>query len=172
MNKKTLILILIFFLIGFSIIYINSKKGDEGLDGSREEVKLYYATDDAMYLQAELREIIIDDKSTKYKETMEELIKGPESSNLIITIPEDVEVLDIKLEDKIAYISFNQALVNKHWGGSTGEILTVFSIVNTITQFPEIDAAKILIDDNEIETLAGHLDVSIPIKTNENLIKK
>jgi len=170
MNKKNLLLVLIFLLLGFGIIYIfNQRDGGEVIEGTNE-VKLYYSTKDAMYLEAEIRKI--EDLSNKYKETIKELISGPKSSELSHTIPEGVEILDIKIEGSRALLNFNQALVDNHWGGSTGEIMTVYSIVNTITQFPEIKAARILIEGREIETLAGHLDLSTDLTADEQLVKK
>lgn len=170
MNRKTLILILFLLLIVFSVFYIwNRQAGDKITDGV-EEVKLYFSTKDAMYLEAELRRVETG-KSNKYVETINELIKGPVSKELNPTIPEGVKIRDIRIERNIAYLDFNQALLDNHWGGSTGEIMTVYSIVNTITQFPEIDYAKILVEGKEIETLAGHLDTSVVLEADQNLIK-
>jgi len=170
MNKKNLLLVLIFLLLGFGIIYIfNQRDGGEVIE-SINEVKLYYSTKDAMYLEAEIYKI--ENLSNKYEETIKELISGPSSSDLSHTIPEGVEILDIKIEGSRALLNFNQALVDNHWGGSTGEIMTVYSIVNTITQFPEIKAARILIEGREIETLAGHLDLSTDLTADEQLVKK
>ena len=50
--------------------------------------------------------------------------------------------------------------------------MTIYSIVNTITQFPEIDYAKILVEGKEIETLAGHMDTSVALEPDCNLIKE
>ncbi|NLM98286.1 MAG: GerMN domain-containing protein [Halanaerobiaceae bacterium] len=170
MNRKNLLLILIFLLIGFGIIYILNQKDAGGGTESTDEVKLYYSTKDAMYLKAEIRKI--ENYSNKYEATIKELINGPVSSDLTHTIPEGVKLLDIKIEGNRAILNFNRALVDNHWGGSTGEILTVYSIVNTITQFPEIETVRILIEGKEIETLAGHLDLSTDLSAAEGPVKK
>ena len=56
-------------------------------------------------------------------------------------------------------------------GGSTGEELLIGSVVNTLTEFKEVNAVKFLIDGQEVETLSGHMDLSEPIKRMENLMK-
>lgn len=171
MNRRTLILILLVLLIAFSAFYFwNRQERGIILDGA-EEVKLYFSTKDAMYLKAETRKIEAG-KTNKYVETINELIKGPVSKELNRTIPEGVRIREIRIEGNIAYLDFNQALVDNHWGGSTGEIMTIYSIVNTITQFPEIDYAKILVEGKEIETLAGHMDTSVALEPDCNLIKE
>ena len=170
MNRKSLFLILLILFIAFAAFYICNREGGGILIDGKEEVKLYFSTRDAMYLEAELRKIDAG-KSNKYIETITELIKGPESKELNATIPAGVRIRNIRIEGKTAYLDFNQALVDNHWGGSTGEIMTIYSIVNTITQFPEIDYAKILVEGQEIETLAGHLDISVALEADQNLIK-
>ncbi len=171
MSKKSLLLILLFLLIGFSLIYLSNQQAGQDVDKQENRVKLYFATKDAMYLQSEER-IIEGEDSLIYEETIKQLINGPQSSKLTGTIPQGVKLLNIKIEDKIAYLSFNQALVDNHWGGSTGEVMTVYSIVNTMTEFPEINSVKILIEGEEIETLAGHLGLTTAIDRDEKIIKE
>ncbi|MFP4015878.1 MAG: GerMN domain-containing protein [Halanaerobiales bacterium] len=176
MNKKSLLLILLFLLIGFTIIYFTNPPEVNIPDEQENRVKLYYSTKDAMYLQAEERSIEDDTIETemgveKYRATIQQLIKGPQSSNLADTIPDGVELINIEVNGDTAYLNFNRALVENHWGGSTGEIMTVYSIVNTMTQFPEINRVQILIEDQEVETLVGHLDLSVPLERDNGIIK-
>ena len=54
-------------------------------------------------------------------------------------------------------------LVQNHPGGSSAEELTVFSLSNTlIANFPAIKTVKILVEGREIQSIAGHLDLTIP----------
>mgnify|MGYP002277123475 CR=1 FL=1 len=172
MTRKSLILILLFLLIGFSIIFMNYQQSEKEIGETGITVNLYFATKDAMYLEAEERIIKSEGVSSKYMETIKQLITGPHSNKLTTTIPQGVEILDIEHRGETAYLNFNEDLVNNHWGGSTGEIMTVYSIVNTMTQFPEISSVKIMIENKEIETLAGHLDLSVSLERDENIIKK
>ncbi|MFP4662221.1 MAG: GerMN domain-containing protein [Halanaerobiales bacterium] len=171
MNKKSLLLILLFLLIGFALIYFTNPPGENAPDEQKNRVKLYFSTKDAMYLEAEERTIESVDIPDVYRTTIEQLIRGPQSSNLSATIPEGVQLINIELRGDIAYLNFNRALVENHWGGSTGEILTVYSIVNTMTQFQEINSVKILIENEEVVTLVGHLDLSVPLERDDEIIK-
>lgn len=171
MNRKSLLLMLLFLLIGFFLIYLNQFNGEK-LDNQQGRVKLYFATKDAMYLQAEQSSIESKDNINIYKETIKELIDGPESKDLTATIPQGVKLNKIEIKGDTAYLDFNRALVENHWGGSTGEIMTVYSIVNTMTQFSAINSVKILIENKEVESLAGHLDLSVAMERDEKLIKE
>jgi len=66
---------------------------------------------------------------------------------------------------KIAYLDFSRHLSDGHIGGTTAERLTVEAILKTVFDaFPtEIEQVQILIDGKEVETLAGHLQLSQPL---------
>lgn len=167
---KKLILLLSVVMIAVVVAFAVMKFTDTAVDNpDKVEVDLYFSTKDAMYLKAESRVVKGDNL---YRNTIQELIKGPESPTLSRTIPDGVKINEIKVKNGTTYLDFNRALVENHWGGSTGEILTVYSIVNTMAQFPEIDRVQILIEGEEIETLAGHLDLLKPLEPDKRLIKE
>ena len=67
--------------------------------------------------------------------------------------------------DQTAYLDFSNHLADGHIGGTTAEGLTVMSILKTIFDtFPDdIKQVQILIDGNQVKTLAGHLNLSQPL---------
>jgi hypothetical protein len=67
---------------------------------------------------------------------------------------------------KTAYLDFSHHLADGHIGGTTAELLTVTAILKTVFDaFPnEIIHVQILIDGKEKKTLAGHLDLSQPLR--------
>lgn len=131
-------------------------------------VKLYFATKDGMALQAENWKISGD----KLRGAVEGLIAGPKDASHLPTIPKEVTLLSYKVQDDICTINFNQKMVTNHWGGSSGELLTVYSIVDTLTQFPGIKRVQILIEGRKVDTLTGHLMLSESIRPDLTLIKK
>ncbi len=64
-----------------------------------------------------------------------------------------------------AYLDFSRHLTDGHIGGTTAEGLTIMAILNTVFDaFPDdIKQVQILIDGNEVKTLAGHLNLSQPL---------
>lgn len=104
---------------------------------------------------------------------IEELIKGPSSSSLVATIPKGTRLRNVFVSDHIAYLDFSRELKTKHWGGSSGELMTVYSIVNTVLDnFPYLKGVKMLIEGRDVETLIGHLDISKALTRNDSIIKK
>lgn len=158
---KKLITLVLLMLVGVAIYYtwVTVLAGDN--------VKLYFATKDGMALKIEERKI----KGDIIKGSLEALIAGPTKPGLVATIPEGVKVLNINITEKLCVVNFNEKLVTNHWGGSTGELLTIYSIVNTLTQFSNIDQVQILIEGQKIETLAGHMILDESLKANKELVQ-
>lgn len=173
-----LVLILVAFLIG-TFLYLRGKKEGEPLRRrlpiSQEEkigVSLYFSTEDAAYLAEEKRDLPrTEEVEDQIKLVVKELIKGPTSSNLFPTLPQETILKEAYLAQGICFLDFGQELRDNHPGGSSGEELTVFSLVNTLTQnFSQIERVQILIEGREIETLVGHIDLSSPLRENKSLL--
>ena len=168
-NYFTLLLVIaaaLIILFVFSRFYTNIPEEVE------KEIVLYFSDENAMYLSPENRTIkTTTEKKTLYKDTLEELIKGPNKEKLNRTIPEGVKILKLNIKNNILEINFNKALRENHWGGSTGEQMTVYSIVNTLTEFEDIKEIKFLIEGQKVESLVGHLDLTEPLERNEKIIK-
>lgn len=131
-------------------------------------VTVYFANEDATALVPEVRPL--KPGADPVEATLAELLRGPESENLRHTIPEGVKVLETRLEDKTLYVSFSEELRTKHWGGSTGEIMTVYSIVNSLTALPDVERVFILLDGRYEETLVGHLILNEAFTRDESLL--
>lgn len=153
------LLILILVGIGGYFLWTTYLSGDP--------VQLYFSTKDGMNLVIEERIV----RGDRMKAAMEELIRGPHRSDLSATIPEGVALLSIKLDQGLCIVNFNENLVKNHWGGSTGELLTVYSIVNTLCQFPGVERVQLLIEGQKVETLAGHLTLNESLEADPELVK-
>lgn len=149
-----------------------TKKSNNIVEKTSQKMKitLYFADKESKFLVEEKREI--SKTEAVARASIEELIKGPKSRDLVRTIPEGTKLKNIKIEDSICYPDFSQELISRHWGGSSGERMTVYSIVNTLTNFSSIKSVRILIEGKEVATLKGHMDLSEPILRNEEIIKK
>ena len=136
------------------------------------QVVLYFSDPSGNYLVPEKRSIAAVEGIARA--TIDELIKGPApGSQLLPTIPKGTVLKDINIRpDGLARVDFSKELVANHSGGSLGESLTVYSIVNTLTQFPTVKQVQFLVDGQYVQTIAGHVDVSAAMGRNESLIKK
>lgn len=134
----------------------------------RTTVKLYFSDTDAQYLVAEDRRLPARDVNPL--RLLEELGHGPAREDLLPTIPPGARPLGVTVDNGIARVNYSLQLRTNHPGGSTGEILTVYSIVATLTQLPGIEAVQLLLDGAEIDTLVGHLDLSRPLVPDSRFV--
>jgi spore germination protein GerM len=110
-------------------------------------------------------------KEKIYKEAINRLISYSDNNIYHLPIPKGTKVLNISVKNNIAYVDFSDELRKNHPGGSLGEMLTVYSIVDTLTEFPEIKKVQILISGAVVETLVGHIDLTSPLDRDLSLVK-
>ncbi|HUL37461.1 MAG TPA: GerMN domain-containing protein [Thermodesulfobacteriota bacterium] len=140
----------------------------------KKEVLLYFSDSEGEYLVGEKRKILgKNEAEEEAKETIVELIKGPKGK-LIPTLPPRSRLLTLRISDAgVAKVNFNAALSRDHPGGSSAEMMTVYSIVNSLAlNFPRIKRVQILIDGKPIETITGHLSLRQSIPPKPDLIKR
>ena len=136
-------------------------------------VHLYFSDKDEQFLMAENRVLkISEDPEFFARSIMEALIKGPQQG-LARTLPAESAVRAIfTTSEGICFVDLTSAVTERHPGGIQAELLTIYSIVNSLVlNVPKIKAVKILINGNEAVTLAGHIDLQTPIKANMLMIR-
>ena len=170
----SLMLILILSLTGctFSLAQKKTPDKDPAVDPkpSQEKVTftLYFGDNQAMYLKGEERTVT---KSGNIAELMvNELIKGPEAKDSVATIPRETKLLSLEITGGVAYANFSKEIKTNHWGGSAGEMMTVFSVVNTLAQLQEINKVQFLIEGEKQEAIWGHYYTLEPMEPDPNLI--
>jgi spore germination protein GerM len=189
MNRPIVIGILLFLIVFAIIFYVvrhrpdseeqsttktTTTPGTSSGNQRRINIKLYFSTPGSAILETEERSIAYHQTlNAQAKEVMTALIAGPKGK-LIPTIPEGVRLMDILVtNDGVAYVDLSGEIVSNHQGGTTGEMVTVYSIVNTLAMnLPQIHAVQILVDDRSVETLKGHVDLSRPLKPDLSLAKQ
>lgn len=147
------------------------------------EVKLYFAkyTETEFYLGTETRQI--EQNQNLYKKAIEELIKGPQSSELYPTLPSTTKVISVELKDGLAIVNLSKEILtdtSEIPHSSTTEVLAISSIVNTLTEFDEIEKVKIIVEGKDkgkidglvIEDFWGHVGIYEEFERNEKIIWK
>ena len=131
-------------------------------------VHLYFADSDHSVLMAEQRSMPVGIQSENAgTRILQALLKGPKQ-RLERTIPAETRLRAFYiLENRTAYVDFSNELREHHPGGARSELLTIFSIVNSLTMnLTEVETVKILIEGQEASTLTGHMDLRFPLRAN------
>ena len=134
-------------------------------------VKIYYPDDSGLKLVEVERKIAVEDEMDKYLVAVELLREDPAEANLTRIFPDNASLRSVTVDDDMAIVDFDGSILKSFVGGSTGEEFLIGSIVDTLTNFPEVRCVKFLVDGQEIETLSGHMDLSAPLERMNDLIQ-
>ena len=134
------------------------------------QVSVYYPRNDGTGLIAVSRTVNIE-KDDKYTAALKSLLTGSKEKGQTNVIPKKAKLRSVTLKNGVATADFSKELEQNFSGGSTGEEMLVGSIVNTLTDFPEVQKVQILIEGASVETLSGHMDLSEPITRMTELLK-
>ena len=171
--KKTLQLLLLLSIF-FTIASCAKKQISSPLpSGNRENkvhVLLYFPDKNAIYLVPEDRYAVLNDSIEKT--VVLELLKGPSDKNKNNPIPKGTRLLSIAKNNDTITVNFSKEISKNHPGGSTGEIMTVYSIVNSLTEIPGVKKVKFQIEGKDFTTLAGHLAMDKPLTRNRSLLNR
>ena len=187
MNKKIILIIIILaILIGVGVWYFFffSKSNEQQVNEiipeeeiSEEQmrqtiVSLYFYNESAKSLASEGR--LIDAKELvedPYRKLMKLLIEGPQNTSLSKTIPDGTRVNKAELKGETLYLDLSKEFIENHQGGEEQESITIYSIVNTMTNLTEVNAVKILIDGKENQAFKDNKikfdDPFVVIKEND-----
>jgi len=106
----------------------------------------------------------------RYVNALLELLKPPINSNLITLVPNTTVINKVIVRGNIADVDLSSNFVDDRFYSETVDILLVYSIVDTLTEFPEIDAVIFYINGERINNL-GMLDISSPLFRRDDLIR-
>lgn len=134
-------------------------------------VKVYYPDDSGMRLVEVERRINVANEDEKYFAAIEMLLEDPHEENLTTIFPKNASIRSVTVDNGLATVDLDGAMLKTMVGGSTGEEFLVGSIVDTLTSFPEVTQVKFLVDGQEIETLKGHMDLSTPLERMDGLLE-
>ena len=147
----------------------------EGLSaaaGRRINVRLYFEAPDREGLLPEEREVAFSaDLARQLRNVLEELAKGS-TSGLLPTLPAGTRVLEVFVQARgVAWVDLSSEATTGLPGGSKAELLAVYSIVNTIvTNFPAVSRVRIVVNDQPVTSLGGHVDLSRPLPPDMTLV--
>ena len=165
-TKKIIIVSAIALLVIVCFIIIFCNIGVETLDDAKNnatneivpeeeisDVQLRETTIELYYINqnnevvCEIRKI--DSKillENPYMETLNMLLDGPKYDNLSTAIPDGVKINNIEKKGDCLTIDFSKEFVENQTDNLETQGLVINQIVNTMTQFTEINNVKILVD--------------------------
>ncbi len=140
---------------------------------STQIVQIYFIAEDGRHLRAEPVEVAAGQPPLALVgEVLQALFQGPKTAlGPIFSKPLAPRSFFIDGQG-IAYVDLPGTVGAAQPGGIAAEHLALYAIVNSLVlNVPEVTAVKVLIDGQETESFAGHIDISYPLTANLLLIR-
>ncbi|MBD1401193.1 GerMN domain-containing protein [Pelovirga terrestris] len=137
---------------------------------AEREVTLYFADPRGRYLARETTIISgCEDDRDCVRALLEQLINGPRGDNVRV-LPAATRIEGVELENDLVRINFSRHLVDHHPGGSITELLSIYSLINSLSEsFPYLRQMQILVEGEVRQTLKGHVRIDHPVYADYTL---
>jgi hypothetical protein len=152
-------------------------EADAQLLSDKVPIHLYFANEDFSKLRLEIRYIPASEADNTLNHLAEiivnELIKGPKIAGLKPVIPTGTTLKSkIKIDGEVATVDFSKEFRDNHPGGIAQEKMTIYSIVNSLTEIKEINQVKFLIDGKSSAEYKGDFRFNKPFPRSTSLISR
>jgi germination protein M len=156
---------------------IHLTEAEAGILKDKIPIQLYFGDEAQNKLVLEVRYIPVEQlKGTANdiaKVIVDELIKGPAQSGLCETIPKETKLLGkVDVFSGVATVNFSKEFVEKHPGGKAKEQLTIYSIVNSLTELKEINKVKFKVEGKVKKEFKGNFQFDNAFPRSTTLISK
>lgn len=141
--------------------------GSENL--TEKYVTLYYANSEFDKLVLRRKKVQVAENSIE-KTIVTELLTKPDDNKLYSAIPKDTKVISVETKAEICFVNLSGEFVENFEGGSAAAEMAIYSIVNSLTELPDIDKVQFLIDSVKVDVF-GDFIFSDPFERNLALVE-
>ena len=136
----------------------------------KAELTLYFADSEGGSLVVEKQNVVYSPNVAIEKIIVEHLIAGPVEEGHRATLASDRIVKSVSVKDGICYLDLTDPLVDLT--GAVDEEVSLYSIVNSLTEMTYINKVRISIDGETDRTFRGGIRLDEMFERNLDLIKE
>jgi spore germination protein GerM len=136
--------------------------------GRKIKAQLFYVSDEGTRLTIVERDVpYAESPDDQAREIINAQI-APAVEPLVSAIPSGTTLRNVFITPQHeAFVDLSGDVSSAHPGGTTNELLTIYTIVHALTyNLPAVTAVQVLVDGKEVDTLAGHVDIRRPLAKN------
>jgi spore germination protein GerM len=183
MSRRTALAILVLVVVGAAIwtmlVALPRRVGPEGDAGAapgdapavterRITANLYFLSADGLSLVGVPREVVFGEAIVEQARRIVEAQLSAAPAPLATAIPDGTTLRALFISDRgDAFVDLSGEARTNHRGGALDELFAVYAIVNALTaNLPAVVRVQILVEGEEVDTLAGHVDLRSPLRQN------
>ena len=136
--------------------------------GRKIKARLFYIADGGTKLKSVERDVAFGASPVEQAREIIAAQIAPVAEPLVSAVPPGTTLRAVFItKDGEAYVDLSREVVAAHPGGTINELLSVYTLVNALTEnLPAVTAVQVLVDGKEVDTLAGHIDLRRPLAKN------
>ena len=136
--------------------------------GRKIKARLFYVADDGTKLKSLERDVTFGASPVEQAREIIAAQIAPVTEPLVSAVPAGTALRAVFItQEGEAYVDLSREVVAAHPGGTINELLSVYTLVNALTEnLPAVTAVQVLVDGKEVDTLAGHVDLRRPLAKN------
>ena len=101
---------------------------------------------------------------------MEQLIAGPTEEGFYATIPKDTKVMSVTTKDGVCYVNLDTGFTAQ--GYDVLGTVTIYSIVNSLTDLPGITSVQILVNGETNINYKDNISLGTTFQKNPEIVEK
>lgn len=147
--------------------------GSGGPPTSALPFNLYFPSTDGTLRAVRRTLAVTQEPEQRARVLLQALVAGPREDGLLAPFERDVEIASTLLSPTgVLYVDLHAAGQPAPPSlGSRDELLTVYSLVNTVVlNVPESRRVVLLWNGTQLESLSGHVDTARPLRPNQDLV--
>ena len=144
--------------------------GDDINAYDRTEILLYFSNMAGDGLVSEKRTVVYSTNISMEKLLMEELLKGPQVSGHRATLSSDRKLNSVTVKQGVCYVDFSEPVIDLT--GAVNEEISVYSVVDTLMEIPEINYVSISIDGSSDRNFRTGVSLGQRFERNLDIIEK
>lgn len=133
------------------------------------DVILYFPSKDGSKLRREVRTIKVTDQQPIAQYIINELIKGPENESMTASLNSGTVLLSVETSDNICFVNFKANFLDKNSGSADKEKMTIYSIVDSLTELETIERVQFLMDGKKVSDF-GNINIGSMFGRDESII--
>jgi len=134
----------------------------------KTEMTLYFANESGDMLLSEKREVMRSTNTSVEKLIVEQLIEGPKITGRYATIPKDVKLLSVSVNETVCSINLDAAFLNSTL--EVKEYIPIYSIVNSLSELSTVSRVQIRINGSEDAVFRDMIPLSTVFVRNYDYI--
>lgn len=133
-------------------------------------LNLYFANKNGDKLTAQSTVMEYNANVAVEKVVVEQLIMGPTEKGCYPTIPKDTKVMSVTTKDGVCYVNLDTGFTAQ--GYDVLGTVTIYSIVNSLTDLPGITSVQLLVNGETNITYKDNISLETTFQKNPDVIEK